>query len=53
MAAAKKKATSAKKTVKKSGLHKEVHHLWGWVVLTLGIATIFMVAGYYYLTMLS
>lgn len=46
-----KKATK-KKAVKKAGLHKEVHHLWGWVVLTVGIATIFMLAGYYYLSIL-
>jgi len=48
-----KKKAAAKKAVKKSGLHKEVHHIWGWVVLTVGIATIFMVAGYYYLAMLA
>jgi len=40
----------AKKKAQKSGLNKEVNHIWGWVVLALGALTIFAVAGYYYLT---
>lgn len=40
----------AKKKSKKSGMHREVAHYWGWVVLALGALTIFSVAGYYYLT---
>lgn len=43
----------AKKKVKKAGIHKEVHHLWGWAVLTVGIFTIFSVAAYYYLVMVA
>ncbi len=41
----------AKKKVKKTGWHMEVHDMWGWVVLVLGILIIFSVAGYYYLTL--
>lgn len=47
---AKKKAKASKKAV---GLNKEVSHIWGWVVLTLGTLIIFSVAGYYYLTMMN
>ena len=43
----------AKKKAKKSGVHAEVNHMWGWVVLTLGALVIFSVAGFYYLTMVN
>jgi hypothetical protein len=39
----------AKKKVKKAGMHQEVHHVWGWVVLVLGALMIFSVVGYYFL----
>jgi hypothetical protein len=42
----------AKKKSKKAGLHREVNHSWGYVVLALGALMIFAVAGYYYLTFL-
>ena len=42
----------AKKKAKKAGLHREVHHNWGYVVLALGALMIFAVAGYYYLNFL-
>lgn len=35
----------------KAGLHREVAHIWGWVVLAASALIIFAVAGYYYLTM--
>ena len=41
----------AKKKAKKAGIHTEVHEIWGWVVLTIGIAAILGVAGYFYLMM--
>lgn len=41
----------AKKKAKKSGLNREVHDIWGWVVLVVGMMVIFSVAGWYYLTM--
>lgn len=43
----------AKKKAKKSGLHREVHHMWGWVVLAVGALMIFSVAGYWYLNFLT
>jgi hypothetical protein len=42
---------TTKKQVKKAGLHMEVHDIWGWVVLALGVLIIFSVAGYYYLSL--
>jgi|GEM_PF-1213275 len=50
--AAKKTTKKSTKKVAPAGLHKEVHHIWGWVVLTLGVTMIFAVAGYYYLSFL-
>ena len=41
---------AAKKKAKKTGLHAEVNHIWGWVVMAIGIFTIFAIAGYYYLS---
>jgi len=40
----------AKKKAKKTGLHMEVHNMWGWVVLAVGALIIFSVAGYFYLS---
>jgi len=41
----------AKKKAKKTGMHREVHNMWGWVVLTAGALIIMLVAGYWYLSM--
>ncbi len=41
----------AKKKAKKAGIHQEVHHMWGWVVLAVAALIIFSVAGWYYLTL--
>lgn len=46
-------AKAKKKAAKKSSLHKEVHHMWGWVVLAAGILMILSVAGYYYVNMIN
>ena len=44
---------AAKKKASKSGLHKEVNNIWGWVVLALGALIIFSVVGYWYLTFIA
>jgi hypothetical protein len=40
---AKKKAKA-----KASGLQREVHDAWGWVVFGIGVLVIFSIAGWYY-----
>jgi len=39
----------AKKKAKKVGMHREVHDMWGWVVLGVGALIILSVAGFWYL----
>lgn len=42
---------ATKKQTKKVSVHTEVHGIWGWVILGVGILAIFAVAGWYYLSM--
>ncbi len=53
MAAKKKASTKTKPKTPQGGLHRQVHDIWGWVVLALGMLMIFSVAGYYYLSLMQ
>ncbi len=50
--AATKAGAKTKKATPQTGLHKEVHDIWGWVVLAIGIAVILGLVYYYNLNMI-